>query len=128
MIFFSIAYSSLFYNCTAFLSHIYSFIVIFVYFTTVNSSNFGIAGAGCFYPPPVLVGFSDKFYNTVNRILQYLCSVLLKKFIFFLDTEDAFIGEIYISQFILADCYVVLDYQFKLLIFKKILDILCTLW
>ena len=63
VIIFSITYSSLSYNCTAFLSHIYSFSVIFVYFTTVNSSNFGIAIAGCFYPAPGLVGFSDKFYT-----------------------------------------------------------------
>ena len=63
VIIFSSTYSSLFYNCTAFLSHIYSFSVIFVYFTTVNSSNFGIAIAGCFYPAPGLVGFSDKFYT-----------------------------------------------------------------
>ena len=63
MIIFFITYSSLFYNCTAFLSHIYSFSVIFVHFTTVNSSNFGIARAGCFYPAPGLVGFSDKIYT-----------------------------------------------------------------
>ena len=63
MIIFSITYSSLFHNCTAFLSHVYSFSVIFVYFTTVHSSNFGIAGVGCFYPAPGLVEFSDKFYT-----------------------------------------------------------------
>ena len=62
VIFFSIIY--MFYNRAAFLSHIYSFLVIFVYFATVNSFSFGISGAGCFYLAPGLIWFSDKF-NTV---------------------------------------------------------------